>query len=87
MLEMVTGRHAGVDSGEVLMLAEWIKRFWDPSHPDLQRIVDPRLNGQYSEADAMKMVLLGIHCINDLPSLRPDMSVVVQKLDELHQHK
>ena len=86
MLELVTGRRAmaqgpGANPGEESMLTEWIRPFFNQRRPDLSRMVDPRLHGEYRKDDAMKMIILGKHCIHDDPTLRPDMSVLVQSLD------
>ena len=88
LLMLVTGRSATfLDEGEYgseeRKLTTWIHPFLSPRCEDLNCIVDPRLNGQYSRAGAMKMAILGKYCINDDPGLRPDMSKLVEHLDEL----
>ncbi|KAE9448860.1 hypothetical protein C3L33_19249, partial [Rhododendron williamsianum] len=49
----------------------------------LRRILDPRLEGQYSEMGAEKAAQLAYQCISYRPKLRPTISSVVKTLEPL----
>lgn len=49
----------------------------------LSRIMDPRLEGQYSEAGACKAAALAYQCLSHRSKLRPTMSTVVKVLEPL----
>ncbi|KAI3817538.1 hypothetical protein L1987_11333 [Smallanthus sonchifolius] len=56
------------------------------------RVLDPRLEGQYSLGLALKVAHLALQCLSMEPKLRPSMDVVVSTLEELqndekHEHK
>ncbi|KAI3730909.1 hypothetical protein L1987_62089 [Smallanthus sonchifolius] len=56
------------------------------------RVLDPRLDGQYSLGRALKVAALALQCLSMEPKLRPSMDVVVSTLEELqndekHEHK
>ncbi|CAK9166672.1 unnamed protein product [Ilex paraguariensis] len=49
----------------------------------LNRIIDPRLEGQYCESGAQKAASLAYQCLSHQPKLRPTMSTVVDTLEPL----
>ncbi|CAI9782695.1 unnamed protein product [Fraxinus pennsylvanica] len=61
-------------------LADWARPMLK-NHRKLSRIMDPRLEGQYSEAGAQKVAALAYHCLSHRPKLRPTMSDVIQVLE------
>lgn len=52
----------------------------------LSRIMDPRLEGQYSEAGARKAAALAYQCLSHRPKNRPCMSTVVSILNDLKDY-
>eukprot|EP00475_Leptophrys_vorax_P031758 TRINITY_DN48326_c0_g1_i1.p1 TRINITY_DN48326_c0_g1~~TRINITY_DN48326_c0_g1_i1.p1 ORF type:complete len:379 (+),score=32.98 TRINITY_DN48326_c0_g1_i1:199-1335(+) len=80
LLELLTGRRTTGDSGND-SLTTWIRPFLSQRRPDLNLLVDPQLKGEYSKAGAVKMAILGKHCIHDDPGLRPDMSTLAENLE------
>ncbi|KAL3825390.1 hypothetical protein ACJIZ3_021419 [Penstemon smallii] len=84
LLELITGRKS-VDKTRPYReqnLAEWarpmLKNAWK-----LNRVMDPRLEGQYSELGAQKMASLAYQCLSHRPKLRPTMSEVIKVLEPL----
>ncbi|KAK4487307.1 hypothetical protein RD792_006086 [Penstemon davidsonii] len=84
LLELITGRKS-VDKARPYReqnLAEWarpmLKNAWK-----LNRVMDPRLEGQYSELGAQKMAALAYQCLSHRPKLRPTMSEVIKVLEPL----
>ncbi|QCD82749.1 interleukin-1 receptor-associated kinase 4 [Vigna unguiculata] len=49
----------------------------------MSRIMDPRLEGQYSEMGTKKTAVLGYQCLSHRPRSRPSMSTVVKTLEPL----
>lgn len=84
LLELLTGRRA-MDktrpSGEH-NLAEWARPYLCDKRR-VMRIVDPRLDGQYSVKGAQKAASLAYHCLGQNPKARPLMSDVVETLEPL----
>ncbi|KAF5956448.1 hypothetical protein HYC85_003673 [Camellia sinensis] len=87
LLELLTGRRS-VDKTRPhreQSLAEWAR-------PQLKcprklgRIMDPRLEGQYSETGAQKAAQLAYECLSHRPKLRPTMSSVVKTLETLKDY-
>ena len=63
-------------------LAEWARpQLQSPRR--LARLMDPKLEGQYSEIGAQKAAMLAYECLSHRPKNRPTMSVVVQTLEPL----
>ena len=82
LLELLTGRRAmGDGENTEEQLTTWIRPFLAQRRPDLNQMVDPLLNGQYSKAGAVKMAILGKHCIHDDPGLRPEMSTLADNIE------
>ncbi|BAT76882.1 hypothetical protein LR48_Vigan07g138100 [Vigna angularis] len=84
LLEILTGRRS-VDKGRPPReqnLVEWARPVLNDSRK-LGRIMDPRLEGQYSEAGARKAAALAYQCLSHRPRSRPLMSTVVSVLEPL----
>lgn len=84
LLELLTGRRS-MDktrpAGEQ-NLVEWALPYLRDKRR-LLRIVDPRLDGQYSVKGAQKAASLAYYCLNPNPKARPLMSDVVDTLEPL----
>ncbi|XP_009364395.1 probable serine/threonine-protein kinase PBL9 [Pyrus x bretschneideri] len=84
LLEMLSGRRA-VDknrpSGEH-NLVEWAKPFL-VNKRKIFRIIDNRLEGQYSMDGAHKAGILAARCLSTESKLRPNMDEVVKTLEQL----
>ncbi|CAK9144182.1 unnamed protein product [Ilex paraguariensis] len=84
LLELLTGRRS-LDENRPQReqnLAVWAK----PQLKNLRklnRIIDPRLEGQYCESGAQKAASLAYQCLSHQPKLRPTMSTVVDTLEPL----
>ncbi|XP_014510065.1 serine/threonine-protein kinase RIPK [Vigna radiata var. radiata] len=84
LLEILTGRRS-VDKGRPPReqnLVEWARPVLNDSRK-LGRIMDPRLEGQYSEVGARKAAALAYQCLSHRPRSRPLMSTVVSVLEPL----
>ncbi|XP_031110294.1 serine/threonine-protein kinase RIPK isoform X3 [Ipomoea triloba] len=88
LLELLTGRRA-IDKTKPQReqnLADWARpQLKDPRK--LRRILDPRLEGMYSEAGAQKAALLAYECLSHRSKSRPTMSTVVKTLEPLKDYK
>ncbi|KAJ9687934.1 hypothetical protein PVL29_013924 [Vitis rotundifolia] len=87
LLELLTGRRS-VDKtrpNREQNLAEWARPQLNDSRK-LPRIMDPRLEGQYSEAGAQKAAALAYQCLSHRPKHRPTMSTVVMTLEPLQDY-
>ncbi|KAK2657865.1 hypothetical protein Ddye_010917 [Dipteronia dyeriana] len=84
LLEMLSGRRA-IDknrpSGEH-NLVEWAKPYLINKRR-IFRVLDPRLEGQYSLPLAQKAATLAHQCLSMEPKFRPDMDEIVKVLEEL----
>ncbi|GFS38534.1 protein kinase superfamily protein [Actinidia rufa] len=84
LLELLTGRRS-VDKTRPTReqnLADWARpQLKDPRK--LSRIMDPRLEGQYSEMGAQKAAALAYQCLSQRPKLRPTATSVVKTLEPL----
>ncbi|KAK3034503.1 hypothetical protein RJ639_032492 [Escallonia herrerae] len=87
LLELLTGRKS-VDKMRPQReqnLAEWARPLLkDPRK--LSRIMDPRLEGQYSELGAQKAATLAYQCLSSRPKFRPTVSTVVRTLEPLKDY-
>jgi len=84
LLEMLLGRRA-VDKGRPSRehnLVEWARPLLN-HNKKLLRILDPRLEGQYSVRTAMKVANLAYQCLSQNPKGRPLMSQVVELLETI----
>ena len=84
LLELLTGRKSLDKSrpSREQNLVDWAKPFLKDSHK-LDRIMDPRLEGQYSTEGARKAAALANQCLSHNPKSRPTMRSVVKTLEPL----
>lgn len=86
LLEMLTGRRS-VDknrpSGEQ-NLVEWARPYLNDKRK-FYKLIDPRLDGQYSVKGAQKAAILSHHCLSREARSRPLMGDVVDTLKPLQE--
>lgn len=83
LYEILSGRRA-IDRNlpqSEQKLIEWVKQFPADSKR-FRRIMDPRLNNQYSLSAAQKVAKLADNCLRKNPEDRPAMSRIVNVLQE-----
>ncbi|GMH04142.1 hypothetical protein Nepgr_005981 [Nepenthes gracilis] len=84
LLELLTGRRS-MDKTRSLKeqnLVDWARpQLNNPKR--LSRIIDPRLEGQYSETGAKIVAGLAYQCLSQRPKNRPMMSTVVSTIEPL----
>ncbi|XVF48886.1 hypothetical protein PTKIN_Ptkin03bG0224400 [Pterospermum kingtungense] len=88
LLELLTGRRS-LDksrSQREQNLAEWARPMLNDPRK-LGRIMDPRLEGRYSETGARKAAALAYLCLSHRPKQRPKMSDVVKTLEPLQDYE
>ncbi|KAK6126730.1 hypothetical protein DH2020_039522 [Rehmannia glutinosa] len=84
LLELLTGRKS-VDKSRPYReqnLAEWARPTLKNPRK-LNRVMDPRLEGQYPEIGAQKAAAIAYQCLSHRPKLRPTMSEVIKVLEPL----
>ncbi|KAK6944733.1 Serine-threonine/tyrosine-protein kinase, catalytic domain [Dillenia turbinata] len=84
LLELITGRRS-VDKtrpGREQNLVEYARPMLNDPRK-LAKIMDPRLEGQYSETGAQKAAALAYQCLSHRPKQRPNMTTVVNILEPL----
>jgi hypothetical protein len=84
LLELLTGRRS-VDKNRPSReqnLVDWARPLLKDPHK-LDRIIDPRLEGQYSMEGTKKVAILAYQCLSQHPKSRPTMSHVVKTLEPL----
>ncbi|KAI4335205.1 hypothetical protein L6164_013874 [Bauhinia variegata] len=87
LLELLTGRRS-VDKNRPAReqnLVEWARPMLNDSRK-LGRIMDPRLEGQFSEMGARRAAALAYLCLSHRPKNRPTMSTVVKTLEPLQDY-
>ncbi|KFK39885.1 hypothetical protein AALP_AA3G301300 [Arabis alpina] len=87
LLELLTGRRS-VDKKRTSReqnLVDWARPMLNDARK-LARIMDPRLEGQYSENGARKAAALAYQCLSHRPKNRPSMSTVVSILNDLKDY-
>ncbi|KAJ0487893.1 putative protein kinase RLK-Pelle-RLCK-VIIa-2 family [Helianthus annuus] len=84
LLELLTGRKSLDKSrpNREQNLADWARPQLKCPRK-LSRIIDPRLEGMYSESGAEKAAQLAYQCLSHRPKARPNMSTVVKTLEPL----
>uniref|UniRef100_A0A7N0UM20 non-specific serine/threonine protein kinase n=1 Tax=Kalanchoe fedtschenkoi TaxID=63787 RepID=A0A7N0UM20_KALFE len=85
LLEMISGRRA-VDRSRLpreISLVEWAKPYL-ANKRKVFRVLDTRLEGQYTIDAAHKAALLALRCLSTEPKYRPTMNQVVKLLEELY---
>lgn len=88
LLEMISGRRAidkNKPSGEH-KLVEWAKPYL-ANKRKLFRVLDNRIEGQYSMDEAHGVATLALRCISVEPKLRPTMEEIVKELEQLQDSK
>ncbi|XP_056171300.1 BRASSINOSTEROID INSENSITIVE 1-associated receptor kinase 1-like [Syzygium oleosum] len=79
LLELISGQSIlkldVLAYNENLSLEEWIGGFMNKN--ELERVIDPNLQGNYAEEEAEQLVRLALLCADGNPSVRPKMSKVV----------
>lgn len=84
LLELLSGRRA-IDKNRPARehnLVDWAKPCLGNKRK-IFRIIDSRLEGQYSLDGAYKASTLALRCLSIQPKLRPNMDEVVKELDQL----
>lgn len=87
LLELLTGRRS-VDkkrSSREQNLVDWARPMLNDSRK-LGRIMDPRLEDQYSDTGARKAASLAYQCLRYRPKTRPDISTVVSVLQGIKDY-
>ncbi|XP_012448007.1 L-type lectin-domain containing receptor kinase S.4 [Gossypium raimondii] len=81
LLEVACGRRPIEPKAlpEELILVDWVWERWQ-SGAALE-VVDPKLNGDFDELEAIVVIKLGLMCSNDAPDARPTMRQVVRYLE------
>uniref|UniRef100_A0A0E0GDK6 non-specific serine/threonine protein kinase n=1 Tax=Oryza nivara TaxID=4536 RepID=A0A0E0GDK6_ORYNI len=86
LLELLTGRRS-VDKrrrGREQNLVDWARPYL--RRPErLHRVMDPSLEGGYSDKAAGKAAMVAYHCLHSVPKSRPHMRDVVAALEPLLQ--
>ncbi|KAK6163195.1 hypothetical protein DH2020_000059 [Rehmannia glutinosa] len=85
LLELLSGRRA-IDKNRPTgehKLVEWSKPYLSHKRK-VFRIMDNRLEGQYTMDAAQKVANIALRCISLEPKLRPKMEEVVKELEQLH---
>ncbi|CAN8323620.1 unnamed protein product [Cochlearia groenlandica] len=88
LLELLTGRRSVEKkrSSREQNLVDWARPMLnDPGK--LRRIMDPRLEDQYSETGARKAAALAYQCLSYRPKNRPIISTVVAVLEDIKDYK
>eukprot|EP00268_Persea_americana_P018621 TRINITY_DN1937_c0_g1_i3.p1 TRINITY_DN1937_c0_g1~~TRINITY_DN1937_c0_g1_i3.p1 ORF type:complete len:413 (+),score=78.85 TRINITY_DN1937_c0_g1_i3:303-1541(+) len=88
LLEMLSGRRA-VDKNRPTgehNLVEWAKPYMSNKRK-IFRVLDTRMEGQYSLVGALKVANLALKCLSPEPKFRPTMNEVVVVLEQLQSSK
>lgn len=67
-------------------LVDWAKPYLTNKRR-IFRVLDPRLEGQFSLPQAQKAASLALQCLSVDSKLRPDMDEVVKELEQLQELK
>ncbi|TVU30992.1 hypothetical protein EJB05_22653 [Eragrostis curvula] len=88
LLELLTGRRALDKSKPVSEqnLVDWARPYLGEKRR-LYRIMDSRLGGQYPKKGAHAIASIALQCIRNEAKMRPQMSEVVAKLEDLEDPK
>lgn len=84
LLELLTGRRS-MDKkrpSREQCLVEWARPLLKDSN-NLDRIMDPKLDGQYPVLGAKRAAILASRCLNHSPKCRPIMNEVVKTLEHI----
>ncbi|XP_071683840.1 cysteine-rich receptor-like protein kinase 6 [Lolium perenne] len=81
VLEIVTGRKNNDDDDGSRQSDDLLTRVWERwMSGTVLEVVDPCMNGRFSEKEVLKCVHIGLLCVQGNPTDRPTMSVVVMML-------
>ncbi|GLT96405.1 hypothetical protein SLE2022_140270 [Rubroshorea leprosula] len=80
LLELVSGRPVIIKGEEAIHIIEWIKPLIERG--DIQRIMDPRLQGEFNINVAWKVLDIAMSCVLPIGIQRPNMSCVISELKE-----
>ncbi|KAK3409288.1 hypothetical protein EUGRSUZ_J01421 [Eucalyptus grandis] len=82
LFELITGHPAIIRSpeGSSMHILHWVTPLIERG--DIQSIVDPRLNGQFSINSAWKAVEIAMSCVPTIAVQRPDIDRVLSELKE-----
>ncbi|WJX86271.1 hypothetical protein P8452_68604 [Trifolium repens] len=81
LFELITGRKAlERASGENIHILQWVLP--TVKRGDIQNVVDPRLQGEFSINSAWKAVEIAMSCTSSNVDERPDMSQILAELKE-----
>lgn len=86
LLELITGRRAMDKSrpSREQSLVEWARPLLkDSQNTRFDRLMDPKLEGQYSIQGAKKAIAVANQCLSHQPKFRPTMIRVVKTLEPL----
>ncbi|XP_073129726.1 probable serine/threonine-protein kinase PBL3 isoform X2 [Henckelia pumila] len=88
LLELLSGQraHDNKNDGVELGLAEWAKPYLGYKRK-LSRIMDTKLEGQYTQEAAFSVASLTLKCLCTDPKLRPRMTEVLDTLEKLQASK
>ena len=88
LLELLSGQRAlDEDRGTAEeTLVDWTKPFLHDKRK-LLRIMDTRLEGQYSKKGAQAVAALALQCVHTDPKNRPNMTEVLATLEQLQTSK
>lgn len=83
LLELVTGRQAGLTDSEEssLDIVKWVRRRINIANGS-HHILDPRISAS-SKEEMLGALELGIHCTSVMPEKRPSLADVVRSLQTL----
>lgn len=84
LLEICSGRRPiekqlSVDSGGMVNLVDWVWNLY--SDNKLLEAADPRLNGEFDGDEMLRLLLVGLSCVNPNSGERPSMRRVLQILN------
>ncbi|GLT70119.1 hypothetical protein SLA2020_422170 [Shorea laevis] len=81
LLEIVGGRTTidfDVNSGEYFL----VEKAWEMyKSEELLQLVDPTLNGSFYEKEAIRLIKVGLLCVQEKSGLRPHMSTVIKMMN------
>lgn len=81
LLEVVCGRRPIEPKAlpEELILVDWVSERWQTG--SVLEVVDPKLNGDFDDLEAITVIKLGLMCSNDVPEARPTIRQIVRYLE------
>ena len=86
MLEIACGRRPILSraSQSEMVLTDWVLQCWEKG--DIMQVLDQKIVGQdYSEEQVELVLKLGLLCSHPVAAIRPNMSSVIQYLENVVQ--